>query len=341
MLDLLPDTQISVPQPSASPGPSRPRLQQESHMEMEETHAVTPATRDLNEHISEWVADIVPATPIREETPFDTLHEKEQPKQPLSPSDPWFEETEEHPEIDNVQIRSQKTHAGETLQRSVSVPLVHVDEIDNGRTATAAEDMLPVDQVMDQVAATPPRSNAGSGFEYDFDDLMENVGSVDISDMIMEESSATAAKRPMTREIRSEPRIKPGDTFVRRRRKENSEREDTNSAARSGPGIGLPLALRNGLFATYTDGLLDASGKAKLSEVTELFFEQLADDLNTYSNHAGRDEILFEDMILLMQRQKFITDKVSLESLAHENLPRELWDKLCVSAVANNNLYPE
>jgi hypothetical protein len=29
-----------------------------------------------------------------------------------------------------------------------------------------------------------------------------------------------------------------------------------------------------------------------------------------------------------------------MESLAHKLLPRELWDEICVSALANNQLHP-
>lgn len=29
-----------------------------------------------------------------------------------------------------------------------------------------------------------------------------------------------------------------------------------------------------------------------------------------------------------------------MESLAHKHLPRELWDEICVSALANNELHP-
>lgn len=44
--------------------------------------------------------------------------------------------------------------------------------------------------------------------------------------------------------------------------------------------------------------------------------------------------------VISIFRQGLLTEQTSLEALAHEYLPREMWDSICVSALAHNELYP-
>ncbi|KAI7904608.1 uncharacterized protein BX663DRAFT_502948 [Cokeromyces recurvatus] len=84
-------------------------------------------------------------------------------------------------------------------------------------------------------------------------------------------------------------------------------------------------------------------GAHHFQKITTLFFNQLVDDLLSYKNNQAaedQDEISDKDMILLMQRQRLISDKSSLEALAHKFLPREYSDLVCQSALAYNQLYP-
>ncbi|ORZ22610.1 hypothetical protein BCR42DRAFT_171733 [Absidia repens] len=78
-----------------------------------------------------------------------------------------------------------------------------------------------------------------------------------------------------------------------------------------------------------------------LEQATSLFFDQLCDDLEAYALHNGTTDINKKEVELLMTRQRVLDENTSLEVLAHEHLPRELWDQLCVSALADNYLYPE
>lgn len=69
----------------------------------------------------------------------------------------------------------------------------------------------------------------------------------------------------------------------------------------------------------------------------------MLDDLKSYKENQPedlQDEITPEDMILLMKRQKIITDKQSLEAVAHKYLPKEYSDLVSQSALAYNRLYP-
>ncbi|RCH85867.1 hypothetical protein CU097_008919 [Rhizopus azygosporus] len=77
--------------------------------------------------------------------------------------------------------------------------------------------------------------------------------------------------------------------------------------------------------------------------ITDLFCDQLVDDLQAYKQNSPEnpDEVTAEDMILLMRRQRMLSDKASLESLIYKHLPREYWDDLIVSALADNVLSTE
>ncbi|KAG2227794.1 hypothetical protein INT45_002032 [Circinella minor] len=80
----------------------------------------------------------------------------------------------------------------------------------------------------------------------------------------------------------------------------------------------------------------------KLQELSEIFFDQMADDLVAYAKHSNEETITREDMELLLKRQGIVDNKTTtVESLAHKYLSREQWDKVIVSARAYNTLYPK
>lgn len=81
----------------------------------------------------------------------------------------------------------------------------------------------------------------------------------------------------------------------------------------------------------------------RYAQMRSLFFAQMMDDLKRYKENQPenlQNEITPEDMILLMKRQKIITDKQSLEAVAHKYLPKEYSDLVSQSALAYNRLYP-
>ncbi|KAI9848525.1 MAG: hypothetical protein M1837_007194 [Sclerophora amabilis] len=63
---------------------------------------------------------------------------------------------------------------------------------------------------------------------------------------------------------------------------------------------------------------------AAIMHATDLFFEQLSDDLGAYARHARRKTIDESDMITLMKRQRQINATKTPFSLAQRHLPREL-----------------
>ncbi|KAG1053185.1 hypothetical protein G6F43_004723 [Rhizopus delemar] len=77
--------------------------------------------------------------------------------------------------------------------------------------------------------------------------------------------------------------------------------------------------------------------------IADVFCDQLADDLLAYkeNDEEKSDEITMDDMMLLMKRQRLLNDKTTLQSLIYKHLPREYWDDLIVSALADNVLSTE
>ncbi|CAO3659803.1 unnamed protein product [Umbelopsis vinacea] len=102
----------------------------------------------------------------------------------------------------------------------------------------------------------------------------------------------------------------------------------------------LPKALIKDLFSSFAKTKVSREALEAVMEASHQFFAQVSEDLSVYASHAGRIMIQESDVQCLMRRQRVLNDKVSMESLAHKHLPRELWDEICVSALANNELHP-
>ncbi|KAI8575971.1 hypothetical protein K450DRAFT_259234 [Umbelopsis ramanniana AG] len=102
----------------------------------------------------------------------------------------------------------------------------------------------------------------------------------------------------------------------------------------------LPKALIKDLFSSFSRTKVSREALETVMEASHQFFAQASEDLSVYAGHAGRTMIQETDVECLMRRQRLLNDKVSMESLAHKLLPRELWDEICVSALANNELHP-
>ncbi|KAG2185385.1 hypothetical protein INT44_002176 [Umbelopsis vinacea] len=102
----------------------------------------------------------------------------------------------------------------------------------------------------------------------------------------------------------------------------------------------LPKALIKDLFSSFSRTKVSREALETIMEASHQFFAQASEDLSVYAGHAGRTMIQETDVECLMRRQRLLNDKVSMESLAHKLLPRELWDEICVSALANNQLHP-
>lgn len=106
---------------------------------------------------------------------------------------------------------------------------------------------------------------------------------------------------------------------------------------RSRHGIEVP-SLPMGVVKSTAISFLRPSGrkKAKLNKdalaaftrAGDWFFEQVAEDLEAYSKHAGRKTIEESDAVALMRRQKLLNAGATPFSLAQKFLPRELLQEL-------------
>lgn len=75
-----------------------------------------------------------------------------------------------------------------------------------------------------------------------------------------------------------------------------------------------------------------------LTQASDWYFEQLGDDLAAYANHANRRTIEERDVITLMNRQRLLSQELSLFNLANRHLPRELQQMLrCAVPAARPN----
>jgi histone H3/H4 len=69
---------------------------------------------------------------------------------------------------------------------------------------------------------------------------------------------------------------------------------------------------------------IDRASLKALEQATEWFFEQVGEDLEAYSNHAGRKKrIDASDVLTLMRRQRVLKGDGKLGDFAIENLPPE------------------
>jgi histone H3/H4 len=79
---------------------------------------------------------------------------------------------------------------------------------------------------------------------------------------------------------------------------------------------------------------IDRAGLKALEQATEWFFEQIGEDLEAYSNHAGRTKrVDASDVVTLIRRQRAVSGKGKLRDLAAEYLPPEALRELSLPEI--------
>ena len=68
--------------------------------------------------------------------------------------------------------------------------------------------------------------------------------------------------------------------------------------------------------------------------------KQASGDLAAYASHAGRRTLELEDVVLLMKRQRIISDKNTFEFLVNDHLPLEYAEQLLPCALAGKEVVP-
>jgi histone H3/H4 len=104
------------------------------------------------------------------------------------------------------------------------------------------------------------------------------------------------------------------------------------------PVPGVPRAYLKQLSSKFLNGRVGKPVLDAIEDATFSFLEQMSGDMAAYALHAKRKTIDMEDGILLMKRQRLITDEHSLALLARDMLPRELSDELVPMARPGNDV---
>ncbi|KAI8382361.1 hypothetical protein BD560DRAFT_221406 [Blakeslea trispora] len=143
--------------------------------------------------------------------------------------------------------------------------------------------------------------------------------------------------------IENTQRILPTQCLTRRllgdpfENEEPYETSDINYFARNEPQM---------MFTNRLDPskkLCNFTGSRLFTKITDVFFEQLKTDLLAYKENQPsslQHSITENDVILLMKRQRFLTDTSTIQSLASRYLSKSYCDRMLQSVAANNRIRP-
>ena len=69
--------------------------------------------------------------------------------------------------------------------------------------------------------------------------------------------------------------------------------------------------------------------------------KQASKDIAVYAAHAGRKTVDVDDVLLLLQRQRVVSEKRPFEYLVNEHLPLEYAEQLLPCATAGKDVTPQ
>uniref|UniRef100_A0A8C6Z954 Centromere protein T n=1 Tax=Nothoprocta perdicaria TaxID=30464 RepID=A0A8C6Z954_NOTPE len=102
----------------------------------------------------------------------------------------------------------------------------------------------------------------------------------------------------------------------------------------------LASSLIKKIFSHYVKMPVTREAFGIVQKCCERYFKQLSNDLEAYSQHAGRKTVEVADLELLMRRQGLVTDKMPLHVLIERHLPLEYRKLLIPVAVSGNKIIP-
>ena len=73
---------------------------------------------------------------------------------------------------------------------------------------------------------------------------------------------------------------------------------------------------------------------------TEIYLKHASEDLAVFARHAGRRTVEVDDVILLLRRQRHISESQGFEYLVNTYLPLEYIEELLPCAVAGKRIVP-
>ena len=71
-----------------------------------------------------------------------------------------------------------------------------------------------------------------------------------------------------------------------------------------------------------------------------MFLKRASQDLVEYARHAGRKTLEVDDVVLLLKRQRLLTESETFEYLVNSHLPLEYVQELLPCAVAGKKIVP-
>ncbi|XP_077359371.1 uncharacterized protein cenpt isoform X2 [Festucalex cinctus] len=104
---------------------------------------------------------------------------------------------------------------------------------------------------------------------------------------------------------------------------------------------GLSKSYLMSTFRHFAKAQVSADVYPVLRDTMEKFLERMAEDLETFANHAGRKTIEVEDAVLLLRRQGHVNDKVPVEVLIEKYLRLEQRKLLIPIATSGNVVVPK
>ncbi|KAA8576041.1 hypothetical protein EYC84_006204 [Monilinia fructicola] len=168
--------------------------------------------------------------------------------------------------------------------------------------------------------SSPPDDTQGGSFAIDEETMNDGSDSPSLSIDTFENSRLADDERPKA----------PMQTSIPETFKRTSQKKKNKVSKHGLKYSSLPLGVVKKHALTFARN--GASKGEKLSrdaldavmQATDWFFEQISDDLGTYSEHAGRKTIDESDVLMLMRRQRQTNATTTPFSLAQSRLPREL-----------------
>ncbi|XP_025941188.1 centromere protein T isoform X3 [Apteryx rowi] len=102
----------------------------------------------------------------------------------------------------------------------------------------------------------------------------------------------------------------------------------------------LASSLIKKVFSHYVKMPVARDAFRIVKKCSERYFRQLSNDLEAYTQHAGRKTVEVADLEVLMRRQGLVTDKMPLHVLIERHLPLEYRKLLIPVAVSGNKIIP-
>ncbi|XP_014744504.1 PREDICTED: centromere protein T, partial [Sturnus vulgaris] len=102
----------------------------------------------------------------------------------------------------------------------------------------------------------------------------------------------------------------------------------------------VPRSLIKEIFRHFAKMPMTRDTFKIVEKCSERYFQQLSNDLEAYTLHAGRKTVEAADLEVLMRRQGLVTDKMPLNVLIERYLPLEYRKLLIPVAVSGNKVIP-